>query len=158
LLPIHRIGPGGAVIESDGSYVGHEEWIPWAARLVNEIRAIRQGGLILVGGVDWAFDLSNIRLDAPNLVYSTHIYGNRAPGTWRKAIGRANEVPVFVGEWGGTAAHLSYGRNLANVLRQQGLGWTAWSWVDYPQLVELPRAPDFRPTPFGGLVRGELLT
>jgi hypothetical protein len=157
-LPIHLIDQSGAVVESDGSFVGPEEWIPWATRLVSEIRAIRPGGLILVGGVDWAFDLSAIRIDAPNLLYSTHIYGGRPPAAWSKAIGRASELPVFVGEWGGTADQLDYGRYLARVLRQEALGWTAWSWVDYPHLVESPGPPDFRPTSFGHLVRAELST
>jgi hypothetical protein len=156
VLPIHLIEPTGAVVESDGSRVGPEEWIPWATRLVNEIRAIRPGGLILVSGVARAFDLSEIRIDAPNLLYSTHIYANRPSRAWWKAIGRASELPVFVGEWGGTADQLDFGWELARVLRQQGLGWTAWSWVDYPHLVEWPGPPDFRPTPFGDLVRGEL--
>ena len=156
--PIYLLDRSGAVVESDGSLVGPAEWIAWATRLVDEIRTIRPAGLILVGGVAWAFDLSAIHLDAHNLLYSTHIYANRPAKTWWKAIGRTWELPVFVGEWGGTTGQLDYGRELANVLRQQGLGWTAWSWVDYPHLVRPPGAPDFRPTPFGDLVRRELST
>jgi hypothetical protein len=106
--------------------------------------------------VDWAFDLREIYVDAPNIVYSTHIYSNRKPRDWWKALGRWNDVPVFVGEWGGRGDDCEFGHKLANLMRERGLGWTAWSWADYPQLVVPPRAPDYRPTAFGELVRNEL--
>ena len=155
-LPIHLIGAGGDVVESDADFVGPQEWVPWAARLIAEVRQIRPEGLILVGGVDWAFDLRQVRLDAPNIVYSTHIYSNRNADVWSRALGSSDQAPVFVGEWGGTEKDLEFGRQLAVLMRQQGLGWTAWSWVDYPQLVEAPRAPNYQPTRFGDLVRAEL--
>jgi hypothetical protein len=155
-LPIHVIGPDGDVVASDASSVGPGEWVPWARRLVVEIREVRRKGLILVGGVDWAFDLRGVRVEAPGIVYSAHIYPNRKPRTWWKALGGAGEVPVFVGEWGGTAEDLEFGRKLSERLRRLGLGWTAWSWADYPELVVTPRAPHFHPTAFGALVRDRL--
>lgn len=157
LLPIHIIRPSGDVVESDRDFVGPEVWVPWATRLVAEVRRIRPKGLVLVGGVDWAFDLRGIRIDAPDLVYSAHIYPNRKPSTWWKAVGNSAEVPIFIGEWGGAAIDLEFGRRLADLMRQQDLGWSAWSWVDRPQLVELPGAPNYEPTSFGKLVRCELL-
>jgi endoglucanase len=155
-LPIHLIGPAGDVLESDADFVGPEDWLPWAARLIAEVRQIRPEGLILVGGVDWAFDLRQVRLDVSNIVYSTHIYPNRKPDVWSRALGGCGQVPVFVGEWGGTEKDLEFGRQLASLMRQQGLGWAAWGWVDNPQLVEAPRAPNYQPTQFGDLVRAEL--
>jgi aryl-phospho-beta-D-glucosidase BglC (GH1 family) len=159
-LPTNVIGPDGEVVESDNSSVGPKQWVQWASRLVAEVHKIRGDGLILVGGVDWAFDLRDIRIEAWNIVYSTHIYSNRQVYDWPIALGGAGEVPVFVGEWGGTdtGEDLKFGRNLAAVLRQQQLCWTAWSWVDFPQLVQTPRTPDYRPTAFGELVRTELCT
>lgn len=154
--PIHIIGSDGAVLESDSSTVGSKIWTAWASRLITAVRDVRPTGLILVSGDAWAFELHKMRIDVPNIVYSTHIYHDRAPDTWWKALGRAAEVPVFVAEWGGTDAHLDFGRQLAGVLWDRGLGWTAWSWVDYPQLIQPPRAPVFHPTAFGELVRGEL--
>jgi hypothetical protein len=155
-LPIHLITTDGDVLESDDSFVGPEEWVPWASRLTSEVRQIRPNGLLLVGGVDWAFDLRKIRVDAPNIVYSTHIYSNRKPRNWPKALGRWDEVPIFVGEWGGRENDCEFGHRLADLMRQRGLGWTAWSWVDYPRLVVQPPAPAYRPTAFGELVRKEL--
>jgi endoglucanase len=156
--PILEIVSNGEVAPSASRFVGPDEWLPWATRLISEIRRIRPTGIILVGGIDWAFDLRGIVVDAPNIVYSTHIYSNRAPADWWKAFGAADEVPILIGEWGGSDSDLDFGRNLANTMRRLGLGWTAWSWVDYPQLVQQPRAPAYEPTAFGALVRNELLT
>ena len=150
------IGPDGEIVESDASTVGAEEWVPWAKRLVAEIREVRPKGLILVGGVDWAFDLRGVRVEAPGIVYSAHIYPHHKPATWWKALDAAGDVPVFIGEWGGTDNDLEFGRQLSERLRELGLGWTAWSWADYPQLVQTPRVPDYEPTAFGALVRRQL--
>jgi hypothetical protein len=156
-LPIHLVDAEGDVTESDGDYVGAGEWVPWAAYLVGRVRRVRPTGLILVGGVDWAFDLRDVQVDAPDIVYSAHIYPNRAEEAWEKALGRAGELPVFVGEWGGGDTDLDFGRSLSERMGGLGLGWTAWSWVDYPPLIREPRAPLYQPTAFGELVRGELV-
>lgn len=151
LLPLWVPGPDGEIVELQDSFVTADEWNSWAERLVSEIRAIRPNGLILVGGVDWAFDLRKVRVDAPNIVYSAHIYPNRKPKDWRKALGRAHDVPLFVGEWGGTDDDLAFGRDLAARMQQDALGWTAWSWSDYPHLMQ-----EHEPTAFGEFVRSQL--
>ncbi len=152
--PLHLIAPDGSVIEADPDFVGPDQWVPWAGRLVREVRAIHPGALLLVAGVDWAFDLRGIEIDAPNIVYSAHIYANRHRRHWRKALGRADEVPVFVGEWGGGDRDLDFGRRLVQALRTSACGWAAWSWADIPRLVH---ATGYQPTPFGALVRDELM-
>jgi endoglucanase len=154
---IHVIAPDGSVVEADRS-VRPQDWTTWAARLTAEVRAIRPSGLLSVAGVDWGFDLSSIRIDARDILYSAHIYAGRNSRSWGKALGGANSVPVFVGEWGGSANELDFGRNLAAILRDRQLSWAAWSWVDHPQLIRPPRAPAYQPTEFGELVRGELMT
>jgi len=131
-------------------------WSAWAARLVQEIRGSGAPGLILVGGVDWAFDLRDVEVDGPNIVYSTHIYANRKTSDWPKALSRIADVPVFIGEWGGADDQLAFGRKLAALMRDQRLGWTAWSWVDYPHLVQPPGPSNYLPTAFGQLVKDEL--
>lgn len=155
-LPIHLLDEQGDVVESDDRTVSSQEWVPWAERLVAEVRAIRPSGIILVAGVDWAFDLRDVSVNAPNIAYSAHIYSNRANSDWWKALGRCGGVPVFVGEWGGGDNDLNFGSTLAALMRAQELSWAAWSWVDNPKLVQPPRAPDYRPTLFGQLVFDEL--
>lgn len=155
-LPICLIGEDGEVFDSEDGFVGPGDWVRWAGRLTAEVRLIRPNGLILVAGVDWAFDLRDIRLDAPGIVYTAHIYPNRKPQDWDKALGRWQDVPLFVGEWGGKHTDLNYGRQLLELMRRRAIGWAAWSWADDPHLVVPPPAPDYRATAFGELVRNEL--
>jgi len=41
-------------------------------------------------------------------------------------------------------------------MRDLGLGWTAWSWSDFPRLVASAQNQNLEPTLFGHLVRDEL--
>jgi hypothetical protein len=156
--PLHVVGRDGTVAESRRRRVDADVWTAWADRLISEIRSAGFGGLILAGGVDWAFDLSQIELDWEGVVYSTHIYSNRDRSRWELALGQAADVPVFVGEWGGrdSAEDLAFGRDLAERMRGTVAGWTAWSWADYPRLIQPPPAAEYTPTAFGELVRAEL--
>lgn len=128
-----------------------EDWRYWAALLVRTIRDAHPEALCFVSGLDWGYDLRGAVLDEPNIVYSTHVYPGKAL-PWSRAFGYlAGEVPVFAGEWGGTSENLEWGRRLAAYLRQLEMGWTAWSWTDYPHLTRNGEA-----TEFGELVREEL--
>ncbi len=154
--PLWVVGPAGVVNQSDAARVTASEWVPWAALLIDEIRAVRPRGLILVGGIDWAFDPRHIRVESPDVIYSAHIYPVRNQGTWRRALGHASELPVLIAEWGGGDGDLDFARTLAAVMNDAGVCWCAWSWSDYPHLVQPPRAPAYRPTPFGQFVRAQL--
>jgi len=154
--PIHLIAPDGSVFESNASFVGPEEWNPWAERLVAEVRTVRPRGLILIAGVDWSFDLSRIHVNAGAIIYSAHIYPHHRRDRWHRPLGRSDDVPILVGEWGGSDKDLRFGEDLSGRMRELGLGWTAWSWVDRPHLVVQPRAPNYFPTAFGALVRSQL--
>ena len=156
LHPLNLIDSGGNVVASNDTLLTAREWSKWASVLVAAIRERKPDGIVMVGGVDWAFDLTAIHVNAPNIVYSTHIYSNRKRKDWSKALGRHREIPIFVGEWGGTEQELEFGAEIASELRSLEVGWTAWSWRDFPPLVEAPGAPAFKPTPFGSLVRNEL--
>lgn len=154
--PLNLVSSDGTIVASREKRFTAEDWSSWATLLIAAIRQIKHEGLILVGGIDWAFDLREVKVDAPNIVYSTHIYANRDRKDWHKALGRFEHVPTFVGEWGGTGQDLAFGGEFASVLRSLGLGWTAWSWADFPHLVAQPLAAAFEPTLFGSLVRNEL--
>jgi hypothetical protein len=127
-------------------------WLPWARRLVGTIRRFSTG-LILVPGVDWAYDLSAYPVDGlDNVVYSTHVYPNKGRN-WDYTFGNLAAIaPVFAGEWGGGDDDLQWGRRLAAYFDEHNIGWTAWSWNDRPHLMR-----EGRPTPFGELVRSLLL-
>ena len=67
------------MVQSSENSLRPHLWVAWAERLVSEIRNIRPTGFVVVGGIDWAFDLRHVKVRAPNIVYSTHIYANRQP-------------------------------------------------------------------------------
>jgi hypothetical protein len=124
-------------------------WIPWARRLVEAIRHNSPLGLILVPGTNWAYDLSAYPIEGlEGVAYSTHIYPSKG-SDWDRAFGDlAGRAPVFAGEWGGTAEDLHWGARLAAYLAGRNIGWTAWSWCDFPHLNHHGAC-----TPFGELVR-----
>lgn len=145
------IDADGSLFALPGRRVSIAEWQPWAVRLVGIIRQQHPQALILVPGVDWAFDLRGHPLpDMQGVVYSTHVYPSKN-SDWDAAFGTlADTAPVFVGEWGGRADDREWGQRLLNYMDARDLSWTAWSWSDRPYLVQSPSA--YRPTPFGKLV------
>ena len=128
-------------------------WHDWVRRLTREIHAVNGRALIFVSGWDWALDLRGFpvqvaRKPLANVVYSTHVYPDKAANTadfdnWFGFPRLRNSHPVFVGEWGGGALHLDWGNRLEGYLRDKHrytggvwpgvAGWTAWSWSDAAQ-------------------------
>jgi hypothetical protein len=102
-----------------------EMWRELAQGLINAIRAAgATDTLLIVGGVDWAYDLSPLRRPGARLqghgplAYATHVYpfkGRQWPTRWagwrhewRRAFGRvAEELPVLVTEFGSEPAGAS---------------------------------------------------
>lgn len=176
LAPLHGVDGTGAIVRLPSRRVGMEEWQPWAQLLIRAIRDEHPRAVIFVSGIAWAFDLRGFplrdRRGAPleHLVYSTHVYPWSRTGIvrvrpyeaeWTRAFGQlAETAAVFVGEWGGTegrrGAHLAWGRRLEAYMRERAIGWTAWSWADWPFLVTDCRACNYEPTAFGSLVREAL--
>jgi hypothetical protein len=169
--PLVGVQPDGSLWRLPARVVGMDEWQPWALRLVGEIRAAHPAAVIFVSGVRWAYDLRGFPLrrrsghPVEGLVYSTHVYPwsrlalppRRLEREWHRAFGHlASAHPVFAGEWGGEAAHADWGRRLLAYLERHTVGWTAWSWCDWPCVVAGHRAGDFSPTEFGAIVRAAL--
>jgi endoglucanase len=176
LLGIHPGAGGGVVAPIPGRRVGMAQWQPWARHLISAIRAHHPLALIFVSGIRWAYDLRGMPLidatGAPltNIVYSTHVYPwlstprvplpwpwRRLEDDWERAFGHlAARVPVFAAEWGGEPGDLAWGMRLRRYLDTHDIGWTAWSWSDWPHLVADARGGDHSPTTFGQLVREAL--
>lgn len=113
---------------------GPKEWKPWAETLLDAIREVHPTALIFVGGSNWAYDLRGMQLQRENVVYSTHVYPGKTP-RWQEAFGDfSEEVPVFVGEFGGEERDIAWGKDLLLYLEERQIGWCAWSWRDWPFL------------------------
>jgi hypothetical protein len=123
------------------------DWNAWSARLASAVRSADADRLLLVSGLDWAFDLRGVDLPDEQCVYSTHVYPWKSHDWWTHFAFRAEDAPVFVAEWGGEAQHTAWGRRMAAYLKQLNLCWTAWSWRDWPHLQR-----NGLPTEFGEVV------
>jgi endoglucanase len=128
------------------------DWRYWATLLTDTIREVHPQALVFVSGMDWGYDLRDVQIAAPNIVYSTHVYPWKTKPRKERAFGDlASHVPVFAGEWGGRDDHLEWGRKLSAYFDELDIGWTAWSWVDDPHLQR-----DGVPTAFGEVVKRTL--
>jgi endoglucanase len=128
------------------------DWCYWATLLTDTIREVHADALIFISGLDWGYDLRDVQIAARDIVYSTHVYPWKTKPRKEQAFGDlAGQVPMFAGEWGGLDDPLEWGRKLSAYFDQLGIGWTAWSWVDYPHLQR-----DGEPTAFGAVVKRAL--
>lgn len=125
--------------------------------LVNAVRHTGANNIVLVGGLNWGYDLSQIgnasyALSGSNIVYDTHPYSSytdKAPNTWDVSFGNASATyPVLSSENGEYDCGSSYVSQLLPYFDAHQIGWVAWAWVvsndqcGYPQLVS-----DYQGTP-----------
>ena len=155
-VPLLGMGSDGATSPLTSRRVTMAEWQPWALQLIAAIRGQNPAALIFVPGTNWAYDLRGFPLPVDGLVYSTHVYRNKGRN-WDEAFGCLSQThPVFAGEWGGGAEDIQWGLDLIAYFQQHHIGWTAWSWSDYPHLLDAPVTAGYRPTLFGRVVRDAL--
>ncbi|HVV48552.1 MAG TPA: glycoside hydrolase family 5 protein [Polyangia bacterium] len=144
-------------------------------QLYDAVRGAGADNLVVIGGLDFAFDLSGIpsyRISGYNILYATHPYGGTAdegPSGWNSAFGfLAATDPVVMTEFGDgaecfegtyTAAIDTYVSQLLAYADQNRISWTAWAW--YPGGCSFPSLiADWQgtPTPPGMLVQASLQT
>ena len=108
-------------------------------QLYDAVRAAGAHNLVLIGGLDYAFDLSQVtsnRINGYNIAYVTHPYGQfankRDPNQWNTAFGNlATTDPIFITEFGDTTDCNAGGRFNQSVIdyaAARGISWTAWAW------------------------------
>jgi hypothetical protein len=143
-------------------------------QLYDTIRGTGANNLVLVGGLDWAFSLSQVMsngrprfaLDGYNIVYVSHVYNlsTKMSDRWDVAFGDLAEYhPVILTEFGtlpdstGACGPTQYWADVMNYANQRGLGWVAWAW--YPGSCAFPSLiTDYSgtPTDYGAVVRQQL--
>jgi len=126
------------------SYTQPYEWNSVGMQtLVNTIRATGAKNVIMIGGLDWANDLSgwlsHEPTDAQNaIIVSWHSYPGQGCSTtscWDQIIAPlADKIPIITGETGdsvcNTASYLSTFLPWANSHNLSYLGWTWNTWND----------------------------
>jgi endoglucanase len=117
-------------------------------QVVNTIRKAGANNLILVGGLNWGFDLSQVPsqpIGGGNIVYDTHpySYADKSASTWDAAFGKVSaNFPVISAENGEYDCNSSYLSQLYGYLDSHHIGWAAWAWTvsqtsvcAYPSLI-----------------------
>ena len=138
------------------------DWPTWKTSAERIVRAIRQAGagdtLVVVGGLDWAYDLSPLAdpqsriVGLGPIVYATHPYPWKSTppamaAEWDQRFGLiAQQVPVLVGEYGADdsnampvglgskAAARAWLLALQSYVDGKRLSTLAWSGGDLPHL------------------------
>ncbi|MEO5731036.1 MAG: cellulase family glycosylhydrolase [Byssovorax sp.] len=133
-------------------------------QLYNAVRATGADNLVIIGGLDFAFDLSGVpshRVQGYNIVYASHPYDfpGKQPANWEKAWGfLAATDPVALTEFGTFNCSTSYTSQLIQAADAKKVSWTAWAWYPggcgFPALVN-----DWNGTPSepGKIVKAALL-
>jgi hypothetical protein len=113
--------------------------------LYDEVRATGAENLVLVGGLDYAYDLSGVpnhRVEGHNIVYVTHPYdfNGKQPTSWEEDWGfLAQSDPLFVTEFGSFDCDPTYSQQLIEYAEERGLSWSAWAWFpggcNFPSLI-----------------------
>ena len=158
--------------------LGQMSWTQYA-ELMEEIIAVIYAHdrmvIPLVGGLNWAYDLSYVRnrpIAASGIAYVAHPYPQKREQPWEPKWEAdfgfvAQTYPVFATELGfmsadGRGAHVpvigdeTYGEAIIDFFEERGISWTAWVFdpVWSPQLIE---NWNFEPTRQGRFFRDKML-
>ena len=135
--------------------------------LYDAVRATGAQNLVLIGGLNWAFDLSGVpsnRIEGYNIAYATHPYDSagRRPANWDTAFGNLTKTdPVVITEFGSlndSTCATAYSAQLIAYADAHHASWTAWAWYPggcrFPAIIE-----DWAgtPSPSGAIVKAALL-
>lgn len=122
--------------------------------LVNTVRSTGATNLVLVGGMDWAYDLSQLSsytITGDNVVYDTHPYPyyEKQASSWDAAFGNPSlTYPVISAESGEYDCGTSYMSQLLAYFDAHQIGWVAWAWTTLGDLCGYPLlVTDYQGTP-----------
>jgi hypothetical protein len=135
----------GVVAENNESTTSFES--VGMQRLLETVRDAGADNLVIAGGLDWGYDLSEVvkeyaltdRANGHGVMYSSHVYPWKSD--WRgKFLAAAEKYPVFIGECGGEIERLpfipperhedphTWCPDMIAAIQKHKLNWTAWSF------------------------------
>jgi endoglucanase len=135
--------------------LGRMSWSEWKRineDIISVIRAFDKEKIILVAGLDWAYDLTPLLIEpltVEGIGYVTHPYPHKRTKPyepkWEEDFGfAASRYPVVATEFGFSLGHGShadnseYGTAIIAYLESKGISWVGWifdpDW--YPRLFE----------------------
>lgn len=115
--------------------------------LYDTVRATGAQNLVIVGGLDYAYDLSGaatLKVSGFNIVYATHPYsinGARPPTDWDRAYGFLTATdPVIATEFGQLDCGTDYVSAFIAYADAHNMSWTAWAWwpggCSFPSIID----------------------
>jgi len=135
--------------------LGGMSWSEWKKineNMINLIRAYDSEKVMLVAGLDWAYDLTPLHIEpiqAEGIAYVSHPYPHKRTKPyepkWEEDFGfAAARYPIVVTEFGftlgrgGISDNGEYGTAIINYMEAKGMSWVAWifdpDW--HPRLLE----------------------
>ncbi|MFH1496464.1 MAG: cellulase family glycosylhydrolase [Verrucomicrobiota bacterium] len=137
-------------------------------RLLDTVRETGAHNIVIVGGLDWGYDLSGIldghALDdrgGRGIVYSTHVYPWKSD--WQsKFLALADRYPLFIGELGGEPEPMSFLRpdqhedphtwapDMLGLIQKHKFHWTGWAFHHKASPRILLSLDTYEPTPYWG--------
>ncbi len=123
--------------EPNGNVSWAEDVKPYAEKIIPVIRH-NSDGIILVGSPTWSQDLHEAAknpLEAENVMYTCHFYAGTHTDWLRQRIIDCG-LPVFVSEWGTSAAdgnggvYLDEAKKWIDFMNERGISWANWSLCD----------------------------
>jgi len=124
---------GGCTTSQGWTAVGMQQ-------LYNVVRNAGFNNLVLIGGLNWAYDLSGVptnRIQGTNIVYATHPYdfAGKQPADWPTGFGFLTATdPVVATEFGTFNCTAGYVSTLINYMDapagdvNRRMSWTGWAW------------------------------
>ncbi len=152
-----------------------EEYKTMIEEIIYVIYAHDDTVIPLVGGFNWAYDLTYVRenpIDAEGIAYVAHPYPQKREQPWEEKWEEdfgfvADTYPMIATEFGfmdadGPGAHIPvigdevYGEAIISYFEKKGISWTAWVF-DPQWSPQLFRTWDFIPTKQGAFFRNKML-
>jgi endoglucanase len=112
-----------------------DQWFSGMSGLYNAVRSAGADNLVLIGGLDWAFDLtvmSRRPIAGYNIMLASHPYQDKQDFAG-KVDSLAGQYPIILTEFGDRSGSCSTQTSTTTIshANQMGYSWTAWAW--YPQ-------------------------
>ena len=116
---------------------GNDFMVVGMQTLYNTIRATGANNVVIVGGLNWSYDLSEVpsyRVQGYNVMYNTHPYSSKCGGTcstaaFDHAFGfLAATDPVIATEFGNNDCTAPFYTTFTGYAEMNGLHWTAWAY------------------------------
>ena len=145
--------------------ISWSKWKVQATEVVNTIRAIDPDSVIFVAGLDFGYDLSEVKanpIERENIGYITHPYPHKENAQtqeqWDEYFGYlADSYPIIASEFQFPTEEgledYEWGRNLHTYLYQKKIGFTGWSTYPDASGTSLFWSDGITPTQHGFLNR-----